>query len=72
MLAFFALKDTLKPGAPQVVARLQGEGLKAFLVTGDNKLTAASIARQAGIAEENVFAEVRPEQKAGLVKKLQA
>jgi Cu+-exporting ATPase len=41
-------------------------------VTGDNSLTAASIARQAGIAAENVFAEVRPEQKAEFVKKLQA
>jgi Cu+-exporting ATPase len=35
-------------------------------------LTAASIAKQAGIAAANVFAEVRPEQKAGFVKKLQA
>ena len=46
--------------------------LKIFLVTGDNSLTAASIAKQAGIAAENVFAEVRPEQKAEFVKKLQA
>ena len=49
-----------------------GRDLKTFLVTGDNALTAASIARQAGIAAENVFAEVRPEQKAEFVKKLQA
>ena len=47
-------------------------GLKTYLLTGDNALTAASIAKQIGIAAENVFAEVRPEQKAEFVKKLQA
>jgi cation transport ATPase len=46
-------------------------GLKVFLVTGDNHRTASSIAQQAGIAPENVFAEVRPEQKSELVKRLQ-
>ena len=46
--------------------------LKISLVTGDNSLTAMSIAKQVGIAAENVFAEVRPEQKAEFVKKLQA
>jgi Cu+-exporting ATPase len=45
--------------------------LKAYLVTGDNRLTASHIASQAGIAPANVFAEVRPEQKAEFVKKLQ-
>ncbi|MEI9962064.1 MAG: HAD-IC family P-type ATPase [Limisphaerales bacterium] len=52
--------------------KLQRQGLKTFLVTGDNAQTAASIAKQVGIATENVFAEVRPEQKAEFVKKLQA
>jgi P-type Cu+ transporter len=67
----FALKDTLKPGAREVVGQLHRQGLTTYLVTGDNSLTAASIARQVGIASENVFAEVRPEQKAALVKQLQ-
>jgi Cu+-exporting ATPase len=71
LLAVFAIKDTLKPGASKVIAQLQRQGLKTFLVTGDNALTAASIAKQAGIQLENVFAEVRPEQKADFVKKLQ-
>jgi Cu+-exporting ATPase len=65
------VKDTLKPGAAKVVERLQEQGLKSYLLTGDNKLTATSIARQVGIAAENVFAEVRPEQKAEFVKRLQ-
>jgi Cu+-exporting ATPase len=45
--------------------------LKVYLVTGDNALTAGHIASQAGIAPTNVFAQVRPEQKAEFVRKLQ-
>ena len=71
LLALFAVKDSLKPGAADVVKTIQSQGLKVFMVTGDNSLTAASIAKLAGISPENVFAEVRPEQKAEFVKKLQ-
>ncbi|HEU0010080.1 MAG TPA: cation-translocating P-type ATPase [Verrucomicrobiae bacterium] len=71
LAAVIALNDTLKPGARAVVERLHAHGLKTFLVTGDNLATARSIAAQAGIEAENVFAEVRPEDKAELVKKLQ-
>lgn len=71
LLALLALKDTVKPGAAEVVQQLHRQQLAVYLVTGDNPLTAASIARQAGISTENVFADVRPEQKAELVKKLQ-
>jgi Cu+-exporting ATPase len=72
LAGLFAIKDALKSGAAEVVARLQQEGLKSYLLTGDNALTAAGIAKQVGIAPENVFAEVRPEQKAEFIKKLQA
>jgi Cu+-exporting ATPase len=71
LLALFALMDTVKPGAREVIQQLHAHDLKTYLVTGDNSLTAASIAGQTGIKSENVFAEVRPEQKAELVKKLQ-
>jgi len=71
LLGLFAVTDTLKPGASGVVRQLERQGLKVWLVTGDNPLTAASIAKQAGIDQEHVFAEVRPEQKAELVSKLQ-
>ena len=71
LLGLFAVRDSLKANAKQVVEQLQRQGLKIFLLTGDNSLTAGSIAKQVGIAAENVFAEVRPEQKAELVKKLQ-
>jgi Cu+-exporting ATPase len=72
LVAAFALRDMLKPGAREVIDRLQHEGLRAFLVSGDNSITARSVAAQAGIAVENVFAEVRPEEKAALVRRLQA
>jgi Cu+-exporting ATPase len=68
LLALFALRDPIKPGAPQVIAYLRSQGQKAYLVTGDNRLTAAAIGHQVGIPVENIFAEVRPEQKAELVK----
>ena len=71
LCALFAVKDTVKSGASAVVQQLEHQGLKTYLVTGDNSRTAASIARQAGIAPERIFAEVRPEQKAELVRKLQ-
>jgi Cu+-exporting ATPase len=71
LLALFAVKDTMKFGVPKVVERLKEQGFKVCLVTGDNALTAASIAKQAGIETAHVFAEVRPEQKADIVKKLQ-
>ncbi|HZF02450.1 MAG TPA: cation-translocating P-type ATPase [Methylomirabilota bacterium] len=72
LLGLFAVRDTIKPNAANVVGQLQQQGLKIFLVTGDNSQTAASIAKQVGIASKNVFAEVRPEQKAEFVKKLQS
>jgi len=72
LLGLFAVRDALKAGAASVVRQLQAGGLKTFLVTGDNAATAAGIARLAGIPAENVFAEVRPEQKAEFVKQLQS
>jgi Cu+-exporting ATPase len=67
----FAVKDTLKPGAAQVVGELQRQGLMTYLLTGDNALTGSSMAKQVGIVPDNVFAEVRPEQKAEFVKRIQ-
>ena len=72
LLGLFAVRDAVKANAAKVIEQLQSQGLKTYLLTGDNAPTAASIAKQAGIARENVFAEVRPEQKAEFVKELQA
>jgi Cu+-exporting ATPase len=72
LLGLFAVRDVLKPHTAATVEQLQRQGLKTFLVTGDNLRTATIIAGQAGIVAENVFAEVRPEQKAEFVKQLQS
>ena len=72
LLGLFAVRDAVKANAASVVAQLQGQGLKIYLLTGDNQPTAAAIAKQVGITVENVFAEVRPEQKAEFVQRLQA
>ncbi len=72
LAALFAIRDELKPGAAQVVRRLQSEGLEVLLVTGDNRQTAMAIARQLGISEANVEAEIRAENKVGILQRLQA
>jgi Cu+-exporting ATPase len=72
LLGLFAVRDTLKAGAREIMAQLSRQGLKTYLVSGDNALSAAKIANELGLPPENVFAGVRPEQKAEFVKKLQA
>jgi Cu+-exporting ATPase len=72
LVAVYAVRDTLKPGVPAVVDDLRRQGLRVFLVTGDQPTTAQAIARAAGIPAENVFAGVRPERKGALVKELQS
>ncbi|MBI3880647.1 MAG: heavy metal translocating P-type ATPase [Verrucomicrobia bacterium] len=71
LLGLLALRDELKPHAAEVVSQLARGGQQCFLITGDNRRTAAAIALAVGIAEKNVFAEIRPEQKADIVKQLQ-
>jgi Cu+-exporting ATPase len=72
LIGLFALQDQLKTNAEKVIAQIQAQKLKTFMVTGDGRLTAGSMARQVGIAQENVFSEIRPEEKADLVKKMQS
>jgi Cu+-exporting ATPase len=66
-----ALADRLKDGAAEVVSALRRSGSAVYLVTGDLKATATAIAQQAGIRAGEVFAEIRPEQKAEIVRRLQ-
>ena len=71
LVAAIALTDPLKPGAPEIVRRLRESGLHAYLVSGDNDAVVRAIGAAAGIPPENVFAEVKPEEKAGIVERLQ-
>ena len=63
------LADTLKPGAREALQELRKMGIQTAMLTGDNRRTAETIARNAGI--DRVLAEVQPEHKAGEVKRLQ-
>lgn len=64
------LKDTIKPGLVERFARLRQIGIKTIMCTGDNPLTAETIAREAGVDE--FVAECKPEQKIEVIKKEQA
>src|SRR5262249_31493547 len=64
-----ALADVLKPEAATTVRRLRELGVAVAILSGDNRHTAETIARQAGI--DRVLAEVPPEAKAGEIKRLQ-
>jgi Cu+-exporting ATPase len=65
-----AVADTLKPDSREAIAALHRQGLKVVMLTGDNIQTARAMADQVGIDE--VFAEVRPEEKAEKVREIQA
>ena len=69
--AAIVIADQLRPGAGAAVARLHRLGLRTVLLTGDNEQTARAVARQVGIADGDVFAGVRPEGKAEVIRRLQ-
>jgi len=50
---FFGIEDSLKPEVKEAVEKVKRAGVKIVMITGDHKLTALSIAREAGILEEN-------------------
>lgn len=64
------LKDTVKPGLVERFERLREIGIKTVMCTGDNPLTAATIAKEAGVDE--FIAECKPEDKIEEIKKEQA
>ncbi|NRF90563.1 potassium-transporting ATPase subunit KdpB [Paenibacillus frigoriresistens] len=63
------LKDTVKPGLKERFAELRAMGIKTVMCTGDNPLTAATIALEAGVDE--FIAEAKPEDKIAAIKKEQ-
>ena len=70
ILGVIHLKDTVKSGMAERFERLRAIGIKTIMCTGDNPLTAATIAKEAGV--DGFLAECRPEDKIAVIKKEQA
>jgi K+-transporting ATPase ATPase B chain len=64
------LKDIVKGGLKDRLARLRAMGIRTIMITGDNPLTAAVIAREAGV--DDFLAEAKPKDKMDLIKREQA
>ncbi len=70
VLGIVELKDIVKTGIRERFAELRAMGIKTVMITGDNRLTAAAIAAEAGV--DDFLAEATPEDKLALIRKYQA
>ena len=70
VLGVIRLKDTVKPGMTERFDELRAMGIRTVMITGDNPLTAAAIAAEAGV--DDFLAEATPEDKMALIKREQA
>ena len=71
LAGIIAVADIPKPTSKTAIAKLQAQGVRVMMITGDNTKTATAIANQVGIAPADLFAEVLPGEKAAHVKTLQ-
>ncbi|MFC8089726.1 heavy metal translocating P-type ATPase [Streptomyces sp. NPDC057301] len=69
--AVLEVADAVKETSAEAIRRLRALGLTPILLTGDNRAVAHAVAREVGIAPEDVIAEVLPQDKADVVKRLQ-
>jgi K+-transporting ATPase ATPase B chain len=69
VLGAIELKDVVKGGLRDRFVRLRAMGIKTIMITGDNRLTAAAIAREAGV--DDFIAEAKPEDKLTLIRREQ-
>ena len=70
ILGLVYLKDTVKPGMRERFDELRRMGIRTIMITGDNRLTAATIAREAGV--DDFVAEAKPEDKIDIIREQQA
>jgi K+-transporting ATPase ATPase B chain len=66
VLGVIHLKDTVKPGMRERFDELRAMGIRTVMITGDNPLTAAAIAEEAGV--DDFLAEATPEDKMALIR----
>lgn len=69
LVAVIAMADTLKPYAKEAIQELKKMGKEIIMITGDNPQTARAIASEVGI--DRVLSQVKPEEKANVIKQLQ-
>jgi len=71
IIGVMGIEDSIKPVAHSTVTALNHMGIDVWMCTGDHEVTAKAVARNIGINEENICANVLPESKADLVTRLQ-
>jgi P-type Cu+ transporter len=69
VIGILGVADPIKPSTPEAIRALQAEGLRVIMLTGDSAVTAKAVARTLGF--DDVVAEVLPEQKVEVVRRLQ-
>lgn len=69
LLGLISVADQVKPTSAAAIAALKAQGIQTVLLTGDNRAAAEAIAAQVGV--DQVVAEVLPEEKAGVIQRLQ-
>ncbi len=70
VLAVLAISDEIKPNSKSAINKLKEKGIEVYMLTGDNRQTAAAVAKQVGLTDFK--AEVMPSDKSDFVKELQA
>ncbi len=71
LLGMLSIADQIKEESREGIRRLKEAGISVYMITGDNRGTAASIAAKVGLEERHVLSEVLPQDKAGEVARLQ-
>ncbi|KAI8909561.1 hypothetical protein EDD86DRAFT_190574 [Gorgonomyces haynaldii] len=71
LLGMIGVADQIRPEARQVVKKLEERGIKVWMITGDNDMTARAVAQQVGIPPNQIKSQVLPHEKAREIQKLQ-
>ncbi len=72
LIAIITIADMIKPTSSEAIEKMTSQGLKVYMLTGDGKRSADLVAKQVGIKEEHVIANVLPAQKAEFIKELKS